>query len=528
MTHPSQVCTVSNLPHGAARSASARRAGLASLALVFSLAAAACSGSDDSGPRELTAERRAAFEKDLDAARERMDIPGAAYAFISHGAVLEAKGLGVRNLSTSEAVDADTLFRIDSLTKGMSSALIATRVDEGAVTWDALAQSLDPEFKLSDDALSVSVTLDELLTMGTGIGSPPPFWWEYETAADVMAAASTATKTGARGLFYYNEELYATGVYLGLGAGGETRPLLDAYREELSARVFAPLGMSPADVADDPSQVGSNFATPHTLSMVEELSFKTESVPFPVGGLAPSGGVVTSVNEYAKFLIAEMQSGLGANGERIASEANMRKTQVGKTQLSAGTLARYAMGWVEDKESGRKVLWHDGGIGGYSSYALWLPEDQIGFVMFANGYNGNQLGAIARALLMKSLYGLGSFVAGSIQSQYDAYKLDLQKKVEKLRPHFTTELYAPYFGAYEHGISLAPHDDGTLWLEAPNADGRLLDASALAAPGVFLIGSGQLVGTFVQFVGGSSDDPRLEFLAGQPLKPVNIIRKLPE
>ncbi|HET9931755.1 MAG TPA: serine hydrolase domain-containing protein, partial [Polyangiaceae bacterium] len=507
MTHRHPLLSSFELPQSGAPSCGRRtvgRSALAGLLLAVSPLTVACSGSDDSGPRELTPGRLAQFEKDLDAARDHLEVPGAAYAIISHGAVVAANGIGVRNLTTGEAVSTDTLFRVGALTKAMSSALVASRVDEGAVAWDSLAESIDPNFKLSDDALTVSVTLQELLGMATGIGSSPPFWWEYQTADDVIEATSTAAKAGARGSFVYNDEMFARGVYLGVGAGGETRPLLEAYSAELQARVFGPLEMSPAQVSDDPSQVGADFATSYTLSMVEQVNFKTEATPFAFGGLAPSGGVVTSVNEYAKFLIAEMQGGVGPNGGRIATEENLKKTQLAQVALPTGTLARYTMGWVRDRDAGRTVLWHDGSIDGYRSYAFFLPDDQIGLVVLTNGYNGDRLGAIARALLTNTLYGGSSFASTSFQAEYDSDKSALVASMTKIRPQFTTDPYVPYLGAYEHGLSLVQHDDETLWLEAPGVSGRLLDASALSAPGVLLVGNGQFVLNLLQFVGNGS------------------------
>ena len=80
----------------------------------------ACSGSDDKGPYELTAERRQAFATQLESTRVKLEVPGAAYALVAHGEVLEVKGLGVRNVTSKEPVSADTLFRIGSLTKSMS------------------------------------------------------------------------------------------------------------------------------------------------------------------------------------------------------------------------------------------------------------------------------------------------------------------------------------------------------------------------------------------------------------------------
>ncbi|MFZ5891745.1 MAG: serine hydrolase domain-containing protein [Myxococcota bacterium] len=486
----------------------------------------ACSGSDNDGaggPFELTAERRAAFSSELEAARQRLEVPGVAYAIVAHGQVLEVNGLGVRDLATLAPVTADTVFRVGSITKAMSSALIASHVDEGALAWDTLATSIDPGFKLTDDALTKSVTLAELLGMGTGLNAPPPFWWEYQTADDVMAAVSLATKTVPRGTFIYNNEAYATGVYLGLRASGATGPLVDAYAGELETRVFAPLGMKAA-VSDDPATVGEDYAKSYMPSLVDKLSADSETPPFALRGLSAAGAVVTSAAELAKFLIAEMQQGLGANGARIASAENIRRTQLGQTPWTRGF---YGMGWVIENELSVPLLWHDGSIDGFRTLMLSLPKAEVGLVVLSNGATGDRLCAVARAAFMRAVHGKSSIPAGKVETLYEADRAALADTVSKLKSAVDATALAPYIGKYEHGVEVALHEDGSAWLVAPGVEGRLLDASAVTAPGVMVVGSGQFVGNFVQVVGSGAGDPRLEFV-NSDLKPVTVLHKLAE
>jgi CubicO group peptidase (beta-lactamase class C family) len=497
------------------------------LGLLFAAAPSlfACSGSDDNGPYELTAERRETFASELESARTHLQVPGAAYALVAHGQVLEAKGLGVRNLDSKEPVTADTLFRVGSLTKSMSSALVATRVDEGAVGWDSLATSLDPNFKLSDDALNVSVTLGELLGMGTGIGAPAPFWWEYQTPEDVLNVVEAQPTTAPRGTFIYNNEVYASGVYLAVGAGGETRPLLDAYSEELKTRIFDPIGMSPAEVADDPATVGEDYATSYMLSMFGEVSFTDQAVPFPLGGLAAAGSVVTSASQLAKFLITEMQDGLAPTGERIATAENIQRTKTGQTTINAS--ASYGMGWITEKEFGVPILWHDGIIDGFRAFMISLPDDDAGLVLLSNGSNGDRLSLIARALLLRAVHGQSAYSPSTIEAQFDADQLVLADTAKGLNAQFDTAAYSSYLGEYDHSVSLALHDDGTLWLEAPAAiSGRLLDASAITQSGLLVVVNGQFLGNLLRFVGDEQGDPRIEFLNQRDYKPVTVLHKL--
>ena len=68
---------------------------------------------------------------------EAFDVPGVSLAIVKDGAVVTAKGYGVRRLGSPEAVDARTLFGIASNTKVMTAMALGMLVDEGKVAWDA-------------------------------------------------------------------------------------------------------------------------------------------------------------------------------------------------------------------------------------------------------------------------------------------------------------------------------------------------------------------------------------------------------
>src|SRR5688572_9803192 len=47
------------------------------------------------------------------------------------------------------------------------------------------------------------------------------------------------------------------------------------------------------------------------------------------------------------------------------------------TKLTSGEATRYGFGWMIGDLSGERVVQHGGGIFGYSSFALWMPDHDV-------------------------------------------------------------------------------------------------------------------------------------------------------
>jgi CubicO group peptidase (beta-lactamase class C family) len=161
--------------------------------LVLALCGLGCSGGDGKAPparaqpSDISAEKLAAFDAVVETLRQALDVPGAAIAIVKHGKTVFAKGYGQRDLESGDPVTTDTVFRIGSITKSFSSTLIATLVDDGALTFETRAKDIDPSFQLPTPELTDKMTIHELLGMGTGLGEPSGFWWDYPASDDLLA-----------------------------------------------------------------------------------------------------------------------------------------------------------------------------------------------------------------------------------------------------------------------------------------------------------------------------------------------------
>ena len=96
-------------------------------------------------------------------------VPGTAVAVVYDDEVVYERGFGVRELGKPEPITPETVFQIASLSKPLSSTLVAAVVGDGMTTWDATIGSLEPGFALSDPWVSDQVTIRDMLCHRSGL-----------------------------------------------------------------------------------------------------------------------------------------------------------------------------------------------------------------------------------------------------------------------------------------------------------------------------------------------------------------------
>jgi CubicO group peptidase (beta-lactamase class C family) len=120
-------------------------------------------------PAEKVTAALPGLEKYVDGLREKTGVPGLAVAVVHADKVVYLKGFGLRELGTPDAIDADTVFQLASVSKPLTATVIAGVVGDGTVRWDSKTSDLDPAFRLWDNSVSGEVTLRDLLCHRTGL-----------------------------------------------------------------------------------------------------------------------------------------------------------------------------------------------------------------------------------------------------------------------------------------------------------------------------------------------------------------------
>jgi CubicO group peptidase (beta-lactamase class C family) len=148
-------------------------AGIVLATVSLSHAEAYAQGARDAATDELNLEalgagQGAALQSELDSyvqsALVAFDVPAAAVAVLKDGKVAYRGAFGVRGARRTTPVDTRTLFMVGSITKSMTSTMVATLVDDKIVGWDAPVAPLLPTFALAQPEYESSVTLRHLLS----------------------------------------------------------------------------------------------------------------------------------------------------------------------------------------------------------------------------------------------------------------------------------------------------------------------------------------------------------------------------
>ena len=105
----------------------------------------------------------------LDSEINTLGVPGVAMAVVSSQATLDLHTWGVRTAGEEAPVDAQTLFRIASVSKTFAGAVTAKLVHDRKQSWDTPIVSILPQYSIGTQDSSREMTLRHVLSHSTGL-----------------------------------------------------------------------------------------------------------------------------------------------------------------------------------------------------------------------------------------------------------------------------------------------------------------------------------------------------------------------
>lgn len=265
--------------------------------------------------------------------------------------------------------DESTEFEIGSISKGFAGNLLALGIEKDGLTLETTVADV-----LGDRAARspiADVTLRELTTHTSGLPPLTPkglvgaLWRNplrkdphgFQTVDDVIDGALAITPENRGTMAYSNLAVALLGQLLALAARTD-------YASLLTERILDPLRLS------------STYApvTPQNLRPSAERGRTAQghrAAPWTMGGLAPAGGIRSTLADMTTFLQAMMDG--SAPGASAADEVLYAKD--GET---------VAMNWMRlQPKGGPEIRWHNGMTGGYASFLGWAPERRRGVVLLS-------------------------------------------------------------------------------------------------------------------------------------------------
>ena len=167
--------------------------------------------------------------------------PGFAIGIVYRGRVVYLSGFGLREVGKPDLVDADTVFQLASVSKPISSAVVASLVSDGIVKWDDQMIQPDPEFRFFDPVTTAKVTIADLFSHRSGLPSAAGDDLErvgYDQSTILERLRFLPPACAFRSGFEYSNFGLTNAAVVASDVAGEWWPML------AQQRLFEPLGMT--------------------------------------------------------------------------------------------------------------------------------------------------------------------------------------------------------------------------------------------------------------------------------------------
>lgn len=300
----------------------------------------------ESAPKGFSAEGLAKIAPTLQPVVDSGDLSGFVTLLYRHGAVAQVNTLGWRDIEHKQPMQRDTLFRIASMTKPVTSIAALMLMEEGKFALGDPIAKFAPEFarmRVLKDAQGPldetvpaerPITFDDLFThragLAYGFSSLGPIAHEYQRVlGDVLNHAGASDEWMAKlaslpllyqpgERFHYSHATDVLGFIVGRIAGMP-------FRDFLMQRIFAPLGMRDTDFYVPPrkrDRAAVVYRMNTETDALEPLPFAQFDAPpqFCGGG----GGLISSADDYLKFARMMLNKG-EVDGVRLVSPATVER-----------------------------------------------------------------------------------------------------------------------------------------------------------------------------------------------------------
>lgn len=318
---------------------------------------------------------------------------GASLAIAEDGELRLIASAG-RGCLEGQDVSASTRFRIGSITKLLTAALVLRLVDAGRVRLDEAVVRALPELAAGVDDRAARITWRHLLTHTAGLPDPAPLELQAEGADWLQALGERPLWREPGALWSYSSDGYAV-------AGAALERLTGQTFERLLAeRVLAPLGQ--AGVTVDPQMaLETGAACGHLgrgaaaleLSVAADLELGAGDARWA----APAGGAIASAPELALLALGLVDPGRSPLSLELLAELLRAEVPTGERPGE-----RYGLGVrARDLADGSALFAHAGNSGDFAADLYFEPGRGFALVLLAN--SGDHLRATAAAALQELL-----------------------------------------------------------------------------------------------------------------------------
>lgn len=344
----------------------------------------------------------------LDAAARERGIPGVALGIVTSEGIHTMRTWGVKEAGLPDRVGVNSVFRIASMSKTFAGAATALLVNEQQESWDTLLSDYFPAMRLGTSSNSNRINLRHVVSHSTGL-MPHSYSNMLDAGvdyADIKGKFDEIPTVCQPGECYG----YQNVVFSLVGDVIEQRSG-ESYAKYLEEKLFRPLSMVTASVGLEGYYQSDSVTAPHREV---RSGWRKTSINAAYYSVAPASGINASLMDMTQWLRAN----LGAYPEVLPPEllAEMHSPVISTpygnyfNRWSGLEKAYYGIGWRVLDFKGVRAVHHGGGVRGYRSEMVFVPDANIGMVVMLNAESN-----LANDVVPNFLDDLLTYSAGSAE-----------------------------------------------------------------------------------------------------------------
>ena len=340
--------------------------------------------------------------------------PGATAIITKGGETIYRNAFGKANLELDVDMRPEHVFEIGSITKQFTAVAILMLVEQGKLSLTDEITKFLPDYPTHGH----TITIHHLLNHTSGIKSYtsiPSFFDNARTDMTPKELIDTFKDEPidfAPGEKYeYNNSAYIILGYIIEEVTGET------YEDYVEEKLFKPAGMTQSRYGHK-SEIIKNRATGYqpTADGYEIAEYISMTLPYAAGSL------MSTVDDLSKWQIA-------MNKNMFITESSKQLAWDDYT-LNDGSKIGYGYGWGPGKINGTTSVEHGGGIFGYETMGIYVPEEDIYVALLTNSNDGDptdkaiKIAAIALGKAYPEISKSVSLSSKQLEKWIGAYEFD--------------------------------------------------------------------------------------------------------
>ena len=434
---------------------------------------------------EVTKQQRLdKFAQIFEQVQQNMHIPGMSIVLItpkSSGSVASNdlpydvffKSYGVRNASSKEPIDENTIHIIGSTTKLFTAHVVAMLEEQGLVDWNTPVKNY-ADVSFSNPEAQAKANFIDLLSHSTGVGDAVDLYPKKGDPLNLIKESESLPPIGEfRNSYHYSNDMFSLAGSIASNVLNVTsNDPFEGWRRIVQEKIFGQLGMESATV-DFESYMNTPFPadTPHSWQLSNTGKdkyrvFARNVNEFFYHTISPAGVIALNIKDYSKWLMYLLD--VAQNGKSSMANIVSKKNHdlifaphndfLTDADPDGGS---YGLGVGIREYKGHKVAFHNGAVLGQTTQMCVFLDAGYAFASFSNSeYTHDGLAACEdifdQFILNQDLAEAGTKTLAAMNLMVSTLNDGVEDNIRLIQQHSLTPILPPsqpkrsYVGTFRH------------------------------------------------------------------------------